>query len=303
MRITEECNLKCTYCYAKNYDRTSAMPFDLFQEIIVKIKSLPKCKKDVCILYLSGGEPLLHSEFENMLAHAYPLFDRIHILSNGLLLEKNLTLIKKHSDKTFVQISVDGDEAVNDQIRGNGTYRKAESALKLLKQNRIKHWISYTVSKQNRECGQNIVNLARNTDSVFNNITPYIGSPDLMLDFNEWEIFKNEISDYAESIDFPMIHSPNACGFNYKCGEYFGGITFNPNGSVTGCARNQEKLYSLGDLPRILIETPKLMNETCMREKWKDVPDFKNMQELRERRFFMKRNGALSLNKLANIPW
>ena len=47
VRITEECNLKCTYCYAKNYDRTSAMPFDLFQEIIVKIKSLPK-SDDAC---------------------------------------------------------------------------------------------------------------------------------------------------------------------------------------------------------------------------------------------------------------
>jgi radical SAM protein with 4Fe4S-binding SPASM domain len=81
-------------------------------------------------LLITGGEPLMHSRFDevNSLLLDYP-FRKI-LFTNGMLLEKRIGKAL-HADE--IQISIDGMEKGHEAIRGAGTYYKvlkaAEAAL------------------------------------------------------------------------------------------------------------------------------------------------------------------------------
>ena len=150
LRLLEKCNLKCTSCYAKEHDKVQIMDFKLFKDILNEIKKITRSRQDKSVIYLSGGEPLLHPDFFRMLDYCFSQFDRVSILTNGVLIEKHIKKLLPYKEKLCVQVSLDGDKNINDQIRGNGVYDRTLEALAILNKNNINHWISYTVSKLNK---------------------------------------------------------------------------------------------------------------------------------------------------------
>ena len=80
---------------------------------------------------VTGGEPLLHSDFD-ALNDLLPDFSiRKVLFTNGLLLNKNL-LGRLNVDE--IQISIDGLEKAHDALRGKGTFKKAVRAVRLAKE-------------------------------------------------------------------------------------------------------------------------------------------------------------------------
>ena len=91
------------------------------------------CRKDPdCVLTFYGGEPLLCANkikqvMDNVEAKLFM------IQTNGLLLDK---LEPKYVNRFHtILVSIDGEEALTDYYRGNGTFRKVVNNLKLIKQN------------------------------------------------------------------------------------------------------------------------------------------------------------------------
>ena len=161
LRLLEQCNLQCVSCYAKEHDRSEMMDFPLFKDILETIKQVKQAEQSMSVIYLSGGEPLLHPKVFEFLAYCFLQFDRVSILTNGLLVKKYIPELLPYREKLCVQVSLDGDEIINDAIRGNGVYAKAVEALTLLHENHIKHWISYTVSQLNKHCYKEILQVAK----------------------------------------------------------------------------------------------------------------------------------------------
>jgi len=293
LRIIENCNLRCKHCYAIQYDRTEKMEFELFQDVIKTIKTLPKYYSEMPRAYLSGGEPLLHPDFDKMLGYAYQHFGKINILTNGILIHTKIDILKQFKDKLNIQISMEGSKKTNDDIRGTGTHEKIIHALDLLNIHELHHWISYTVSKTNKHAFRELLNATKETGSTFNNVTPYVGDTEYMLSFEEWVDFKYEFMAYAEKKGIFRGFTPDSCGFNYNCAEYFGGLTINPDGSCTGCARHQKIKRPYQDMAKYIINQPKLMNETCMAEKWGDNDFFRGLSQMRKKHNIVNRQKYL----------
>jgi len=169
---------------------------------------------------------------------------------------------------------MDGSQEINDSIRGQGSFDKAVEALETLQEQKIKHWLSYTVSQKNKFCFPEVLNISKKTNSHFNNVTPYTGDHGLMLDYYEWKEFKYNFLTYARSIRLESPNGLRSCGFTYRCGAFFNGLTINPDGSVCGCARLQGSSTGFEEIDRFLIKEPFLMNVMCMKSKWGHISNF-----------------------------
>jgi radical SAM protein with 4Fe4S-binding SPASM domain len=76
---------------------------------------------------LTGGEPLLHSRFDEINEMLPDLFLRKVLFTNGVLLKKDvLKRLKVHE----IQVSIDGMSAAHDTLRGTGTWDVAMAAVR-----------------------------------------------------------------------------------------------------------------------------------------------------------------------------
>ncbi|MBQ8188155.1 MAG: radical SAM protein [Lachnospiraceae bacterium] len=124
IEITNQCNLNCTTCYNRsglNKERTELSAAQL-EQIIQNF--LPYGLERIL---LSGGEPTLHTELEQIL----DLIDRYPKLSfgistNGTIHHRKLMEYLRSRDNFTLQLSLDGScEETNASTRGCGHFKKA----------------------------------------------------------------------------------------------------------------------------------------------------------------------------------
>jgi len=129
------CNLKCKHCFlscSPKYNNKSFLHID-------KVKStLEFTKKDsIKSIYLTGGEPLLHPEINNILRLCLRRANTT-ILTNGTMLnDKKVRFLRQLEDnynfEIIFRVSLDNpDEILNDRIRTRGHFRKAMSGIQNL---------------------------------------------------------------------------------------------------------------------------------------------------------------------------
>lgn len=121
---TFRCNSKCQMCYIWQN------PTDPKEE--VSIETLSKLPGGFDNLNVSGGEPTLRKDLAELIDVVYPKARTTEISSNGLHAERLVPIIKKYPD-IKVRFSLEGDEQLNNEIRGekNGYAKKVAGLRKL----------------------------------------------------------------------------------------------------------------------------------------------------------------------------
>lgn len=159
IEITNQCNLNCRTCYNRSGLNCEKMELSQLQIAETIEFFLPLGLERVL---LSGGEPTLHSEFEDILdlIGTYP---KIHfgIVTNGTIHnEKFLRLL--HTKENFtVQISLDGsNEEQNVKIRGFGSFERAISFANNIHRTKIKPLLKMVISRQNIDDVESFYELA-----------------------------------------------------------------------------------------------------------------------------------------------
>lgn len=138
IEITGRCNMCCQHCRAANQLRK-----DMSVEQIVKIiRFARQFSPDSKEIVLSGGEPLIHHDFLNVLKNVRANGGKfVTLTTNGSLLsKKHLRLIEKLSFTCFAfSVSLDSlDPATHDGFRGyKGAFAKANNALRLIVESNI----------------------------------------------------------------------------------------------------------------------------------------------------------------------
>lgn len=126
LHITNICNLNCIGCYS--YDRTRNCKDKLSLQNIKHILD-ELASNGVEMLTISGGEPMLRGDLEEILCYAKEEagIDVINVITNGTLYdEKRLLSIKKYIDS--LAVSIDGYSYDNPQfLRDKGTFPKVIS--------------------------------------------------------------------------------------------------------------------------------------------------------------------------------
>jgi uncharacterized radical SAM superfamily Fe-S cluster-containing enzyme len=120
LEITDNCNLTCSMCYA---DSRPGLKHKSLDEVKRAIDTLVAAEGQPDVLQLSGGEPTLHPEFEQILQYA--LSQPIHyvmINTNGIRLAKDAELVAKiaeHKHRVEIYLQMDGvEDFVFEKLRG-----------------------------------------------------------------------------------------------------------------------------------------------------------------------------------------
>jgi len=144
--ITNRCNMTCSHClFASSPDDASELPAAAVLE-----RAAEAYRHGCRIFSLTGGEPLVHREFAEIIDGLLALPDsRVVILTNGLLLQQTFSRRGWDLRRIHLQVSVDGLETRHDQIRGQGSYRQLSSQLNWLQQVGAPFNVSMCVERSN----------------------------------------------------------------------------------------------------------------------------------------------------------
>ena len=122
LQITDRCNLRCRHCYIGEgsvHELSAAQ----VNKVLREFEEMQGLR-----VIITGGEPLLHREFQTINEMLPDFFLRKVLFSNGLLIDKALL---KGLHVNELQISIDGREEAHDSLRGKGSFRKAMEAIHL----------------------------------------------------------------------------------------------------------------------------------------------------------------------------
>lgn len=145
--ITRQCNLKCIHCYA----HAKNIPFD--NELSTKDgKNLidDLARFNVPVLLFSGGEPLIRKDLPELAAYTVEKGIRAVISTNGTLISQKTAHLLKDIGLSYVGISLDGMEKINDRFRGvKGAFQSALDGINNCKEAGIKVGLRFTINKFN----------------------------------------------------------------------------------------------------------------------------------------------------------
>lgn len=140
--ITNRCNLKCSYCFSKFYERKEEELTT--NQIFVLVEELAALgTKRIAI---SGGEPLLRADLPQVIKFIKGKGIECGINSNGVLIPQRIEEIKSVNS---ICISLDGPEEIHDRYRGEGSFKKVMTAIEVIKKYKIPLHLSMVLTKNN----------------------------------------------------------------------------------------------------------------------------------------------------------
>lgn len=160
MQITEDCNLRCSYCFIRE-KRHNVMSFETAKKFIDLLldadgrvnRYVDSRHSDGVILELIGGEPLTEIDLLTRVSdyfveqlfvreHPWAARFRISLCSNGLNYfdPRFQEYLRRHRAHLSFNVSVDGSRELHDACRvdrdGNGSYDRAIAAMR----HYVEHW-------------------------------------------------------------------------------------------------------------------------------------------------------------------
>lgn len=280
LKPTYLCNLRCTYCYLPEQQKSKlhkwSLPFarKVTQDLVDYNKN---SHQDLVIIW-HGGEPLLWGEenFEKILDFIAEksLHESIGIRN---IIQTNLTLITPKYIEIFrnhnvkVSFSIDGPQEINDLTRcnknGDGTYHNIKRGLDLCIDNGIK--LSCVVVGNKNHIGHinelySFINSlgvqSFKLNPIFNNGDSSYESlgvsgdeyADMLIElFDIWysdENAKVSETNLVEICSNILTKKPRACHFKQNCQREI--IAISPEGEVCPCGRfcENSELFSYGNI-------------------------------------------------------
>lgn len=188
--ITNRCNLRCSYCFI--YDekvpiktRNSEFTLDELKEIIDDFYRL-----GTRMIFLLGGEPLVHKNFGEIMEYIHKKGIVIHVLTNGFFIGKKIDELKFADG---ICVSLDGVGETNDCQRGKGVYETAISNIEKAKNAGLKCRIHSTLTRANLDRFEELARVAKEI-GVMITVSPahYVeagGKNELLIQDEEYRAF------------------------------------------------------------------------------------------------------------------
>ena len=254
---THQCNLRCKHCYGSFGVKERS-------EITTKeIKTALKDFKRLCNsldinsdVHFSGGEPLLREDIYELIAYASKISVRPVLLTNGILLTKEVIEKLVHAGLDSCQISIESsNKELHESVRGQGTFDRVVEATRLLKSlTNIKTALAIAVTKNNLAEVEEYVEFALDRFGVdrvvFHRFVP-MGRANIedALSPEQHDTFLNRVITLKQkygkdkvSYTDPTLYG-KICGLDTSedaiggCSAGFAALSIDANGDVFPCPR------------------------------------------------------------------
>ena len=283
LKVTQACNLRCKHCfyygnsdfYNKNNEFSTEEFYNLIDFLVDDL--------NVLFLTLTGGEPFVRSDFMDILSYIKSKNIPVRIQTNGTLINEDIVLkLKDILDlkNDLIHISLEGaDKESNDTLRGEGTFDKVISTVKLLRQHNISVQINTTLTTLSapkmtnifkicksmgvsnldigkfKVCNEKQKYLELNDDDLFNYsleiLTEIKKYPNIkiaykalnLFDFLKTSVGRTIVGDYVEKTN-SFIDSENTC---LSCHRHER-LTMSSEGDLYLCSFDDSEKAVLGNL-------------------------------------------------------
>lgn len=265
LNVTNACNLKCRYCYAREGAYATGpenMSSDIARAGIDLLLKLTR-QTNACVIVFAGGEPLLNFpvikstiEYTHRKLRQQNISVVYRILTNGTVMDAGiLKLLTEYG--VGLQISMDGPAEIHNCNRrlkdGRGSFKKVEVTLQFLKKNQFENYsVRSTMCHEGMEADQ-LKNFLKERGFEAISLIPVMAERHnpLRLDQNEVkdlsrfyleqskEIVNGLLSGKPATIfeDIPLYLEKLKFGIKSKrfCGAGHGMLVLTPGGDLYPC--------------------------------------------------------------------
>ena len=156
--LTARCNLKCLHCRAEAQE--DFVEGELSTDEILRVAADIRDAADPIVI-LTGGEPLVRSDFLDIANECTKLFTRVALATNGTIIDDELARRIVASGIQRVSISLDGAVPdTHDGFRGiKGSFEAALRGFEALKRAGASLQVNVTVTQHNDDEVEDLLNL------------------------------------------------------------------------------------------------------------------------------------------------
>ena len=248
--LTQECDLHCRHCYDRSNRR--AFPFERSLALLDELRAFCRNRFIRGQVSLSGGNPLLYPHFFDLYRAAAERDFMIAILGNASdrAMIEQLASIRM---PVYYQVSLEGLEQHNDEIRGAGNYRRTVDFLRTLTEMGVPNMVMLTLTRHNMD---QVIPLAEELEGIagglaFNRLALFgeaasleLPTPDEYREFLESYVValdSHPLLTLKDSLLNTIFERDNSGLFGgcagYGCGAAFNFISILSDGEVHACRK------------------------------------------------------------------
>ncbi|HBB67763.1 MAG TPA: hypothetical protein DCZ93_10805 [Elusimicrobia bacterium] len=259
--LTDQCNYRCKHCYRESSpDLHKRLDLAKIKEYITALR-----ENGGSIVELTGGEPMLHPDFFEIVDFACKNMNLVAILTNGYYLqEEAIQKLLKNKKSLIFNISLDSDhKECHDKFRGKeGAFDKTINAMRLLGENGFLYRTAMSVTDENNYDIEGTIQLARKYGArtfTYNHVMD-VGrgegvsaegrkaTAEATMKRLEYEgRLKEEHKDF---INFLSVEQVNALK-SMNCGTIHRTVVVGPDGEVRPCAMFAGGVIDIGNVNKL----------------------------------------------------
>ncbi len=212
IRITNECDLSCNYCYLKGYLNQTESNHLSLEEWKKIIDQLPRWT----IIDITGAEPFKAKNFGAILNLLLEKGFKISLITNGQTIDEELIDLMVRKKLFYLMVSLDGFEKTHNQVRQN------EEAFSKVKEFCLK--LNETKSKYNSSSPALCIktSLLENNQDEMSELQDFVFQ-ELKADHHTLNLlFQNKARGggaIANEWNFPSLHEGNTQAYDTKTQE------------------------------------------------------------------------------------
>jgi radical SAM protein with 4Fe4S-binding SPASM domain len=286
IEITSKCNERCIHCYIPHDDKITNMDYDLLFKALDQFRDMGGLN-----LIISGGEPMLHPRFVDIIKRLENYDFSLQVFSNLTLVDDAVIDALKNARLLNMQVSLYSMKPdVHDYItKIPGSFEKTKNEILRFIENDIPLTISCPTMKQNWDGYAEVINwsqehkvLVHTDDGLFARYDHSVDNLDNRLDLNEVESIIKTSLEYDNIYQGRVIRDEKGIFSGRKtdrsnesiCSIGTTSLCISPDGNVFPCPAWHD--YVLGNIHKQTLselwhDSPKLLYLRSLRKK--DLPE------------------------------
>jgi radical SAM protein with 4Fe4S-binding SPASM domain len=258
VELTDKCNYFCKHCYRSSApSRSTQVSFEALKSFLGDFH-----RHGGVVVELTGGEPMLHPDFFEIVKWCNERFSLVGVLTNGYYLqEKEVEKLLPYRGHMIFNLSLDSHrEDYHDSFRGmKDAYKRTVNAMRLLSENKFFFRVSMSVTGENFFDIEETVKLAKKLGArafTFNPVFdvgrgqksagPLITDPVEAKKYVDYEVgIYEKYSGFLSTLD----ETQQAALKKSNCGLLSKTITISPDGTIRGCVMF-DSVFEIGNINR-----------------------------------------------------